>query len=217
MNEWLFQPQIKLGDFVILRDSLERLNPNFTKQLPEFINWLEINKINTVYQRSKLLMFRRWFNQQFVNGLHWGLVGAKYNYIAMEQLQGFEKDDESYAYSIRDKVRPHNHRYRHECYYLINYGANGNHLALFWKKPEELEYHQEEFARFLGILDERGIGRNVDTWGAYIHARALEKTLDDVMKHHINLERPLRNYYRYYVLGHTNDEILLDEDSWRIP
>lgn len=210
MNEFLFNPKIQLGDWIILRDSNERLNPYFSKDLRNFISFLESKNINSVYQHSKLLMFRRWFNQQFVNGLHWGLLGAQPMGISIENFEEFALD-ENCAFSLRNKNRPKEHRFLHEARYLINYGANGNHLQLFWPIHDQLEVHQNEFYKFLQYLDELKI-KDVDLWGKYLQ----NNTLTEKMKYHINLERPLRNYYRYYVLKHSNEEILKDEDTWRI-
>jgi hypothetical protein len=208
MNEFLLNPKIKLGDFLILRDSTERLNVNFCKNIRNFIDSLKQNGIGSVYQRSKLLMFKRWFNQQFFNGLHWGLFGARQNMIAIDQII---PNDYEYAYSLRDQLRPKHHRYRHEAYYLINYGVNGNHLQLFNTNPQELEIHQNEFAKFLQFLEGLGIC-DVDKWGEFLKVNPL----DEAMKYHINLERPLRNYYRYFILKHSDEEIKKDENEWRI-
>jgi hypothetical protein len=153
-------------------------------------------------------MFKRWFNQQFINSLHWGLMGARQKAIAIDQII---PDDKEYAWSVRDQSRPFDHRYRHEAYYLINYGVNGNHLQLFWNDPRDLEIHQNQFAKFLQYLEGLGIC-DVDKWGEYLKVNGL----DEVMKFHINLERPLRNYYRYYILKHSDEEIKKDENEWRI-
>lgn len=204
MNEFLFNPAIKMGDWICLRDSAERLNPTFAADLKSFVGGISAGGIESVWHKGKLLLFRRWFNQQFFNGLHWGLYGAG------PGIQ-LPDEDERYAYSVRNKTRPKDHRYRHEVFYLINYGANGNHLQLFWNNPKDLEYHQKEFVKFLDYLSELGC-YDVDEWGIWLKHNKMNAR----MSHFINLERPLRNYYRYYILNHTNEEILKDEDTWRI-
>ncbi len=211
MNHFLFHPKIKLNDWIVLRDDSERLTSKFVNNLPLIIQRLGSSGIGTVFQYSKVLMFRRWFNQQFLNGLHWGLSGAIPGYLAIDQHPDF-KNDRDYAYSVRNETRPKDHRYLHEARYLIDYGPNGNHLVLFWQDPKELAFHQEEFARFLAMLERLGVC-SVGKWGKYLKS----KPLGPEMKYFINLERPLRNYYRYYILGHSNEEILKDEDTWRIP
>ncbi len=204
MNEFLFHPQIKMGDWIVLRDSKERLNLNFAKSLKSLCADMSGNGLKSIWHKGKLLAFERGFNQQFMNGLHWGLYGVG---------RGIEMPDEgeTLAYSVRDRTRPKDHRYRHEVFYLINYGANGNHLQLFWQNPSELGTHQEQFAKFLDYLTELDCC-DVDKWGQWLK----DHPMNTRMAGYINLERPLRNYYRYFILGHTNEEILKDEDTWRI-
>lgn len=205
MNDFLLNPKIVMGDWIVLRDSSERLNQNFAANLRGMCADFSSNGIQSIWHKGKLLAFERGFNQQFINGLHWGLYGCG---------PGVKLPDEGefYAYSIRDKIRPKDHRYRHEVLYLINYGPNGNHLDLFWNQnPKELTYHREQFVKFLDYLDELGC-KDVDLFKDWL----LKNPMNERMKFHINLERPLRNFYRYFVLKHTNEEILKDEDIWRL-
>ena len=211
-NEWLVDRRIGLMDACWIRDSSERLNPDFSKQIAGFTVGLLQNGIWNLAQHSKLLMFRRWFNQQFFNGLHWGLHSPYGNTISMERLGGVFENDINYAYSVRGNKRPADHRYRHEVLYLLDYGANGNHLALFHNDPRDLDAAQHRLYHFINYLTERGVS-GVDQFGVWLKS---QEKLDDCVKDWINAERPFRNFYRYNVLGHTNEQILTDEDVWRI-
>lgn len=205
MNDFLLNPKIVMGDWIVLRDSSERLNPDFAKNLKGMLGELAGQGVKSLWHKGKLLAFERGFNQQFVNGLHWGLMGCG---PGMEWPDG----GKDYAYSVRNETRATDHRYRHEVFYLINYGPNGNHLDLFHhSNPAKLQAHRAEFIKFLDYLDELGC-KDVDKWGKWLG----ENPMNPRMMHHINLERPLRNYYRYFILLHTNEEILKDEDTWRL-
>lgn len=211
MNEFLLNPTIKINDWIVLRDSSERLNTTFAKEIKNFAAMLNKQGVETVIQRGKILMFKRWFNQQFVNGIHWGLSGARSKYVEMEKCEGFKDNDESYAYSLRNENRPKDHRYYHECKYIIDYGVNGNHIQLFHPNSLELEKHQNELAKFFDLLDGLGIKNAtqlIEYWKTH--------SLTEEMTHHINLERPFRNAYRYFVLTYSNEEILKNEDEWRL-
>ena len=215
MNHWLLNPKIRPMDCCWLRDSTERFNPIFTARIREFTNHLSNLGIYNIAQYSKLLMFRRWFGQQFIYGIHWGLSGLYRATVPIEQVAGFQ-NDKDYAYSVRNEVRPADHRYRHEVYYILNYGLNGNHLALFHKDTNELDEAYHRLHAFMEYLDERGV-RGVDEFGAWLKELwAREGKLPDEVREWINAERPFRNYFRYYVLGHSNGVILKDEDTWRI-
>ncbi len=211
MNHWLLDPSINLLDACWIRDSSERFNPDFTVGIRAFAADLLKNDIWNLAQRSKILMARRWYGQQFFNGLHWGLHGLHGTTIALDRMAQFTRDWD-YAYSLRNERRPATHRYRHELLYLIDYGANGNHLALFHQDPAALEaaqwglYHYTTFLRAQGVTTADQL---IAWWAAH--------PIDAQHAHWINAERPIRNAYRFFTLGHTNEAILVDEDTWRLP
>ena len=59
MNDFLLNPKIRPGDWIILRDTLEQLNINFLKNIRHFMAQLEMQNVNSVFQYSKLLMFKK--------------------------------------------------------------------------------------------------------------------------------------------------------------
>ncbi len=210
MTSWLVHPRISLLDACWIRDSSERFNPAFTQGVRGFSSDLLKHDIWNLAQRSKLLMFRRWYGQQFFNGLHWGLHGLQGATVAIDRMAKFA-EDRAYAYSVRDERRPKDHRYRHELLYLIDYGANGNHLALFHPDPADLEraqwalYHYTTWLRTQGVTTADQL---IEWW-----------KVNDLDAQHVawvNAERPIRNAYRYFALGQTDDQILKDEDTWRL-
>ncbi len=205
MNDFLLNPKIVMGDWICLRDSSERLNVDFAANLKGMCRELSAGGVRSVWHKGKLLLFERGFNQQFVNGLHWGLMGCGPGIELPEEGQ-------SYAWSVRNDTRPKDHRYRHEVFYLINYGPNGNHLDLFHSSnPAKLQKHREDFVKFLDYLDELGC-KDVDQWGEWL----AKNPMNSRMQYHINMERPLRNYYRYFILKHKNEDIIANEDTWRL-
>ncbi len=211
MNEVMLDKRINLMDALWWRDSSERFNPTFTSNLRAFAASCLSQNIWNLAQHSKLLMWRRWYNQQVFNGLHWGCMGLHGTTVALERFAGF-KEDKDYAYSVRNEKRPATHRYRHELLYLIDYGANGNHLALFHPGPADLDKAQWNLYRYMEMLRAKGV-----TTADELIAWWKTNTLDTGHKVVINSERPIRNAYRFFQLGHTNEEILKDEDTWRLP
>lgn len=210
MNEVLLDKRINLMDCLFWRDSCERLSPNFTQDLRAFSADMLRNNIWNLAQYSKILMFRRWYNQQFFNGLHWGISGLYGATVALEKFPQFQ-NDRDYAYSVRNEKRPPTHRMRHELLYLIDYGPNGNHLALFHQDPAELDRAQWNFYRYTQFLQSKGVttaDQLIEWWK--------QNSLDTAHKIWINNERPIRNAYRFFQLGHTNEEISKDENEWRL-
>lgn len=210
MNHWLLDKRIGLLDACWVRDSSERFSPKFTETLRSFSADLLNQNIWNLAQYSKILMFRRWYNQQVMNGLHWGISGLYGHTVAMERFPQFQ-DDKTYAYSVRNERRPSTHRYRHELLYILDYGVNGNHLALFHPDPVELDKAQWNLYKYTQFLQSMGVttaDQLIDWWK--------QNPLDNQHKRWINEERPFRNAYRFFQLGHTNEEILKDENEWRL-
>lgn len=211
-NRWLLDQRISLMDMCWTADSLERFNPAFTSTLAAFSADLLSHNIWNLYQYSKLFAFRRWYNQQYMNGLHTGVTGLYGQSVAIDKLFA-DKTDRDYFYSVRNEKRPSDQRIRHEVLYLLDYGANGNHLALFHNDPAELDRRQWELFQFAAYLAGQGVV-GVDQFRDYL---LTTPELPSQVKRWINLERPFRNFYRYHVLGQSNEQITVDEDTWTIP
>lgn len=210
MSRVLLDRRIDLMDCLWWRDSCERLNPAFTTDLKAFAADLLTQNIWNLAQWSKVVMHRRWYNQQIINGLHWGIVGLYGTTIPMERVAAYA-DDRSWAYSVRNEKRPPTHRYEHELRYLVDYRANGNHLALFHPNAADLDRAQWAFYHYTQWMKARGITtaqQLIDWWGANV--------LDTQHQQWLNAERPLRNAYRWFILKHTDEQIKLDEDTWRL-
>ena len=104
MNQYLRAGHIKHGDWVIQLDTSERLNPDFIDTLQRnMLSNFEAQGINTVYQRSKILMFRYHDDQIFLGSPHWGLQAQRHHMVDIAKFDGFQ-DDKSYCWSLRDNV-----------------------------------------------------------------------------------------------------------------
>lgn len=220
MSAWLLDPRILPMDMCWIRDSSERFNPSFTAGLRGqsfgfgFSNNLLQQGIWNLQQHSKLLAFRRWYGQQVVNGQHWGVMGL--HGVTGTLVGPHYEDDRNWAYSVRAERRPNTHRYRHEVLYLLDYGLNGNHLALFHRDATSLDAAYSRLHEFTSYLRGQGVV-GVDQYTPWVVSKAGSAGgLPPQVKTWINSERPFRNHYRFYALGHTHEAILLDEDTWRI-
>ncbi len=199
LNHLLFNPKIKIGDWILLRDSSERINPNFASNIRPFINHLRNLRINSLIQRSKLLLFRRFPQQFFSSSPHWGFQGGRDNYADISQATWFA-DDKEYCYSVRDETRNKYHFIdAFMRYYLIN---DSNHCLLgienFNNPKETFIQLEQERLDFLLYLQELGINNDVDSLGGYL---GLLNPLPERMKYFINSNLILNQFYRYYILN----------------
>jgi hypothetical protein len=206
MNHFLLNPKIKIGDWILLRDSSERINEEFARNIKYWINTFERNNINTIYQYSKLLMFRRFPHQFFANTPHWGFQGAQPGFLQIDQSKIFEKD-EDYCYSVRNKTRDKFHFINaYLRYYLI---LDTNHLLLGADKAElagiSFSAREAKRLRFLEYLRLKNVESNIESVIEF-----MKNGLDKEGFEFINSELILNNAYSYNVLG--NREIKDEHD-----
>jgi hypothetical protein len=202
MNHWLLNPKIRPNSWCIIRDTLEVLNIDFLKNIRSFCHELEKRTINTVYQYSKCLMFKKHEHQFFTNGTHWGFQNAKPHFLEIEKQPGFD-NPRNYAYSIRNDVRPIDHSLSHFLsYYLAD---SSNHLLLGREnKTEEFQIHEEVRYKFKKHVEEElKIPLNVKSLSEYCK----NNTLTYTTKWFLNFEEILNSWFCYHILGHKLEDV----------
>lgn len=197
MNHFLQNPKIEMGDWILLRDSNERVNENFAKEIRDFVEVFQVQRINSVYQYSKLLLFRRFPQQFFAHTPHWGFQGARPGAIQIEKEKLF-KADEEYCYSVRHRNRDRYHFVdAYLRYYLM---LDSNHLLLGLELAQKagLTYEDMEQRRmiFLDYLRRRGLP--VSVAGV---KQLMADGLDEEARVLFAKEKILNDAYRYHKLG----------------
>lgn len=200
MNDFLLNPQLEVGSWVLLRDSCERVNESFAKDLHNFLALMELNKINTIYNYSKLLLFKKFEHQIFQGSPHWGLQGAQPGYLSIDQQKWF-KNEEEYCYSVRGNVRPEHHFIDHFVkYYLYD---SSNHLLLDYPNQEDFQKNEIKRQNFKDYCRKNSIPLTVDSIKKLLTA----ETINDNIKKFVNESRILSDFYRFHKLKHTTKEI----------
>jgi hypothetical protein len=198
LNHILFNPKIDQSSWLLLRDSSERVNPDFAANIKDFIKMLEYNGINTVYNYSKLLLFKRFPHQYFVNSPHWGLVGVQDKMISIE-ASGLFSREEDYCYSIRNRNRDKYHFVWHYLKYFSNI-LDSNHCLLGNEKNQNQfqidEGNRRQFRRYLETNNYLPLTPEKFIW-------ICNNKLEDI-KYLINNNKILNDAYRYLVLKQTD-------------
>ena len=215
MNLFLHNKKIEDGDWILLRDGEEKINPQFSSGIYGFINMLESKGINTVLQYSKLLLFKRFPQQFFYSTPHWGFSGRRDIAVQIEN-QGWFQKDEDYCYSVRNKNRHKYHFVRAYCrYYLI---LDSNHSALGLDKNIQ---QGQSWEQAFSIREEkrRNFRKELINNGYECSMTGIDKLLDDTKKNglpkwaikYFNNEKILNDLYRHEVLGL---EDFNDDHAW---
>ena len=100
-NHSLFQGPMKIGDWFLTIDTLERLSPEFTKNLRKLCVDLDEKGIDGVYLYNKRLLFKLKEQTAFVNNPHEGIFGCS-NTIELTNQSFWKKE---YQKNVRDEKR----------------------------------------------------------------------------------------------------------------
>ncbi len=208
MNIWLNSKKLKIGDWVILLDSSERLGLKLQKNLPSYLVHFERSGINTIANHSKVFIFRRWPQMFFAGTPHWSLRNGQQGFLALESSNLFE-NEEDYYYSVRNKKRDKFNFIKHYLKYYLQ--LDSNHLLLGLEgKPNFTEiFTQRENQRmqFLYFLKSLDLPAEV----ASINKLCEQIPMNPVFKEYINTNKILNDYHRYYYL---KDESVIDNHDW---
>lgn len=203
MNHWLFNSKIRPGSWFLIRDTLEQATESFLSQIKKFITNLEGLDINSVYQYSKLLLFKKYEDSFFTFHPHWTLQNAHDKKIRIEELPGFD-DPRKYCYSIRNDVRPKDEFIEHFMRYTL---ADHSNNMLLGNENNISKYKLEEELRqrFKKYVNET---LDVELNSNSIKQHILTNGADYRLKWFFNQLRYLNDWYCYYILNHSLDDIL---------
>jgi len=192
-NHCLFQGPMKIGDWFLTIDTLERLSPDFTKHLKKLCGDLNGSKVCGSYLYNKRFLFKLNEKTSFVNNPHEGISGCGAT-IELSKQSFWKKE---YQRNIRAEKREDPlHFIEHNIkYYLF---PNTNHLLLGFEDDIDLVRKRykvrEQFFR------------EVDRLGFYPYdinslEKCLRADLTPTLKSCINFDKFLNDWYRYEILG----------------
>lgn len=199
MSHFLLHPKIKIGNWIILCDSSERISESFACNIRPFVKMLENNKINTVYNYSKVLLFKVFPHQSVQNTPHFSILGLRPNFVSIEK-SGWFNSEKDYFYSLRNEQRGKYDFIDHFMKYYLQVHSNHNLLGLenFGNPAELFPILEQQRIDFLLYLQELGINNDVNSLKSYLVDTNL---LPDKIKYFINNNLILNQFYRYHVLN----------------
>jgi len=220
MNTYMRAGLIKHGDWVLQLDTSERVHPAFIdKLLNGMLSNFEQQGINTVYQRSKPILFKYHDDQIYSGSPHWGIVGQRRHAVDISKFDGFE-EDKNYLWSLRDDI---NKWITNGIKYYLLYGRS-NHMYLIYSPSnypngpatliQEHEAKRHDFRNWcrstLSLsLGNDGLG-DMETFDAYLKAG----NFDAEFIQFLNYEKIIANYYRY-VNGEDQQHIYDTQNEWK--
>jgi glycosyltransferase involved in cell wall biosynthesis len=215
MNEYMRSGHIQHGDWVLQIDTSERIHPHFIQKLKAIlIPNFERQNINTVYQRSKPLLFRYHDDQFYLGSPHWGIQNMRSQVVDISKFDGFQ-DDKTYIWSTRDDI---NKWVMNGMKYYLVYGRS-NHMWLVYNHANypgttekliwEHELKRHEFRDYC----RKNLKIDISNLDAFTEVLKSGPNADLIG--FMNYEKVIANYYRFVVLGEDQKKIYDTQKEWR--
>jgi glycosyltransferase involved in cell wall biosynthesis len=213
-NEILRQGPARIGDWIFLRDSMERFNLDFVKNIRQFVGFCKVNDVRYTHCHGKGFGFEYYDDLFFLGSPHWGLKGVRPKFLNMFDLYPIEKD---FAYRIHDGEpggRPKHNFIDHFLKYYYVYGRT-NHLLLGREgKQEEFNKHEMNRQKFRIHCMNLGLDFTIDSLKNYLAKDDWKKDKEFVEM--FNMEEILKTFYRWHILKHDLETIQKDRETWNL-
>jgi hypothetical protein len=214
MNEFLRQGPMKIGDWFLLRDSRERFNPQWVKNIKEMINQFSKNQIRSVYNYGKGFAFEYYDDMYFSGSPHWGLFNARGNSLELSNYFDENKKEHTWRLKDGDGGRSEANFIDHFVKYYFVYGRS-NHLLLGRENDREAfvqaETNRQNFRLYCASL---GIDFTINALKEYLMTDTWKKDIKFLTM--FNNEEILRNFYRWHILKDDIEKIKTESKTWRL-
>lgn len=215
MSEFLRRGPLKTGDWFIIRDSSERFNPKWAKNIRSFLSSCELSGIRSLYNYGKGFAFKYNDSMIFQGSPHWGLIGAQPKSIDLSTM--FDENKKEHTWRNKDGEpggRPFDNKINHEAKYMWCYGRS-NHLLLGYEDRLE-EYQRAEMIRLHIREIARTNGFDLTIEGLKEFMIWLKEKDLTFFKNWVNSHRVVSNFYRYRILNEDFYEIEKTENTWKL-
>lgn len=219
MNVFLRESVLKQGDWFVLRDSMERFNPEWVVNLPKLLDSLAMQRVQSIFNYGKGFAFQWHDGLVFFGSPHWGLHGIRP--LSIDFKDTFSEEEHQHTWRIRDGEeggRPVDNKIDHEAKYLWCYGRT-NHLYLGVDPDDPIAPALIERADTI-----RQVMRH---WGNHIEGCGtdsveglknfmlyLRKEDGEQLGHFVNSHRVWKNFFRYHILEEDFHKIEASENVW---
>jgi hypothetical protein len=175
---------------------LERPNVDFVKNIPNLIEQLKKNNLNSLYYYGKPYLFQYHPNIYYFGTPHEGLMGD----IKGIEYANYQPDESKVRLNVRPLKRTDEWNWvGHYVKYFLFF--NSNHYQLGWEHKTQAEKQHRNNLRleFLDLMFERGFDNSVEGL-----KQMLSGPIDDVIKYYLNNEKVWSDFYQYHILGNKN-------------
>lgn len=202
MNHFLYQGNMKNGDFFILLDSGERISKECAeKAIPEFIRQMKEKNICMISNYNKGFLFRYDESMEFKGSPHW------YMTVFTGVVTNLELPDTLFK-NVRNQTRNKFHFVDHYAKYML-YPYGSNHALLGLENKEQFIVRDKLRLDFRDYLsNELGLSLTVEALKQFLLEN--KTSLPDKLKFFINKEKVWNDFYRFHIL---DDRSFVDDHN----
>jgi len=214
MNEFLRQGPMRIGDWFFIRDSSERFNKEWVKDVKDLVYQFKKSNIRAVYNYGKGLAFEYYDDMYFSGTPHWGLFNARGNGLELSNYFDENKKEHTWREHSEESNRAPHHFIDHFTKYYYVYGRS-NHLLLGREnKPKEYQEHESNRQNFRLHCNYLGLDFTLESLKNYLIKEDWKK--DEKFKSMLNKEPILKCFYRWHILKHNCHDIQKDLETWSL-
>lgn len=201
-NKTLYEGNIKIGDYCLVIDTLERIQPEFVEFLMKTIS--DNPQIDCIYLEGKRLFFKVCEATEFQGNPHESIRGVNNRVnITFKQFPQLEQ----YWKNIRPEVRDEYHWV--DAYFNYYFFPMTNHLLLGYEGDREyVEFRYNIRAQLFSLLMQKGFDISKEGFCECMKYGHKQELLP-----FFNQEKILNDWYRY---NYLEDKSVVDKHDWKL-
>jgi len=215
MNEFLRRGPMKIGDWFFIRDSRERFNKEWIKNIKNLVADFQKNNIKSVFNYGKGFAFEYYDDMYFMGTPHWGTMNIRDQKIDLMHL--FSEEEKQHTWRLKDGEgdRPVSNFIDHFAKYYYVYGRS-NHLLLGRENDREgfikAEMNRQKFRLYCNL--KLGLDFSLNSLKDFLEKGTWKE--DRVFLEMLDQEEILKTFYRWHILKHSLEEIRSTAKSWNL-
>lgn len=212
MNSFL--NMVPNGDCFMYIDAQELPKVEFLEKLPELLETCKKDGISSIWWNRPYVILNKTPEMEFRGNPHAWLNGLSNKYINIADESKVKYDDGGCHFGdfIYNKKKLENTRLLHGVKYSL-YDLPNNQFQMFYPKNPEYTEHEAARRSFCKLLEDKGYSRDLAGFENFCRDK---KNLTREIIDYFNWEHVWNSFYRYKILGHSIDNIMLNRYNYKL-
>lgn len=208
MNETLFSGAMKNGDYFMILDSSDRINPRWLKTLREDVEYYNKNDVGAIFL-DRVFIARYIDSMEYFGAVHWGLRPFWGQVVDYSRINGYRKES-----WIINKRNDDSILLKPSKYWYV-YGHGSSHTELLYRQfsDEIWRYHENIRMRFrINCQLQLGLEFTLESLINYMKENI--GNYPDWFEKILETEVSLKDIFRLKVLNQPLTNICMNRFDW---